>query len=305
MKKTIITIFILSFIIFGCGESVTSSSGIDPNPNTEAVIINHTSTDINSIPESWIQEAKDTLHIAYGHTSHGSQIPDGMDNLDTFMGGEGLYTYNSTGTGDNLHLFEGSGYSSGDMELDCGYSGWDTETEEYLGDPDPDTGRGTNHPEINVIMWSWCGQVDEVDLTSHYLTPMSELESKYPGIVFIYMTGHLEGKGPEGSVNQANKQIRQFCIDNNKVLYDFADIESYDPDGNYYLDKNADDGCNYDSDNNGTLDSNWAVNWQNSHTEGVDWYNCSCAHSQPLNGNLKAYAAWYMFARLAGWEGND
>ncbi len=23
-----------------------------------------------------------------------------------------------------------------------------------------------------------------------------------------------------------------------------------------------------------------------------------------LNGNLKAYAAWYLFARLAGWNGN-
>jgi len=27
----------------------------------------------------------------------------------------------------------------------------------------------------------------------------------------------------------------------------------------------------------GSLDGNWAVEWQNAHKEGVDWYNCSSA----------------------------
>ncbi len=46
-----------------------------------------------------------------------------------------------------------------------------------------------------------------------------------------------------------------------------------------------------------------AIEWQNAHEEGVDWYNITSAHSQPLNANMKAYAAWWMFARLAGWDG--
>jgi hypothetical protein len=33
----------------------------------------------------------------------------------------------------------------------------------------------------------------------------------------------------------------------------------------------------------------------------VDWYSCSSAHSEPLNANRKACAAWWLFARLAGW----
>ena len=61
--------------------------------------------------------------------------------------------------------------------------------------------------------------------------------------------------------------------------------------------------CDYDSDGDGNPDRNWATAWQNSHTENVDWYNCSPAHSQALNGNLKAYAAWWLWARLAGWPG--
>ncbi len=41
---------------------------------------------------------------------------------------------------------------------------------------------------------------------------------------------------------------------------------------------------------------------RDTHVEGVDWYNCSAAHTEPLNGNRKAYAAWWLWAVLGGWE---
>jgi len=31
----------------------------------------------------------------------------------------------------------------------------------------------------------------------------------------------------------------------------------------------------------------------------VDWYSCGAAHSQPLNANQKAYAAWSLWCKLA------
>jgi PKD repeat protein len=125
---------------------------------------------------------------------------------------------------------------------------------------------------------------------------MDALERDYPDVTFVYMTGHLDGSGIDGNLNRRNEQIRAFVRAGNKTLFDFADIESYDPDGNYYLDRGADDGCNYDS-------GNWATDWQEAHEEGVDWYRCSAAHTQPLNANLKAYAAWWLWARLGGWNG--
>ena len=132
---------------------------------------------------------------------------------------------------------------------------------------------------------------------------MNQLEQEYPDKDFIYMTGHLEGTGENGDLHKYNEIIRDYCDSNNKFLYDFADIESYNPDDQYFLDKNANDDCSYDG-------GNWAIEWQGTHdgtnTEpnGGEWYSCSCAHSQSLNGNMKAYASWYLFAVLAGWDGS-
>ncbi len=70
-------------------------------------------------------------------------------------------------------------------------------------------------------------------------------------------------------------------------MFDFEDIELYDPDGNYFGDKNVTDSCNYYND---TYSGNWADEWQAANPD--EWYSCSSAHSQPLNANMKAYAAW-------------
>ena len=273
----------------------------------QAIIIDHNCTNIKAIPESAILKAKQNLHIAYGHTSHGSQITTGMNGLVEFAnnGGLGLtlkkdiFKWNNGGSNEALDLEEGDGYGSGWLDHDCGYyPNWVNETREYLND--------SSHSDVNVIIWSWCGQVSgrsEQDMIDKYLSPMSQLEADYPNVKFVYMTGHSDGSGESGNLHLRNKQIRDYCIANNKILYDFYDIECYDPDGNYYGNKNVKDNCDYDSNGDGSQDANWAKDWQNSHTEGVDWYNCSSAHSQPLNANRKAYAAWWLWAELAGWNG--
>jgi hypothetical protein len=273
------------------------------------MIIDHTCTNIETVPEAAITQAKSQLHIAYGHTSHGSQVTDGMSGLVGFMNGLGhttnLYDWNNGGTGGALDLRDYALNISGASDLgNPDWTTWEQATRDYLGAPDAG-GHGSSRPEINVIMWSWCGQVGwaSVDNINTYLSLMSGLEASYPAVNFVYMTGHLDGSGAAGNLNVRNQQIRDYCIANNKVLYDFADIESYDPDGAVnYMQLLANDNCDYDSNGDGTLDTNWALNWQGAHTQDVDWYACSAAHSQALNGNRKAYAAWWMFARLAGWN---
>lgn len=278
IKNSIIILFLMSLPQFAQG-----------------IIINHNCTKLDQIPESAILQAKNNLHIAYGHTSHGSQIITGMNNLDNFMGNTGLYEWNDGPREGYLDIDDY--FMSGDLG-NPDRTTWAERTREYLNN--------SNNSDVNVVMWSWCGQASsasEEDINT-YLGLMSQLEIDYPNVLFVYMTGHLDGSGLTGNLHLRNEQIRNYCINNNKVLFDFADIECYDPDGNYFGDKIPNDNCDYDTDGNGSRDGNWAIEWQNSHTEGVDWYSCSSAHSQALNSNQKAYAAWWLWATLTGWEGS-
>ena len=64
--------------------------------------IDHECRTLASIPRECIESAKSRLHIAYGHTSHGSQLITGMTGLVGFKGT--LYAFNSGGTGGALDL---------------------------------------------------------------------------------------------------------------------------------------------------------------------------------------------------------
>ncbi len=276
-------LLILNFVIQSC----TKSEQPEVLPDSD-FIINHENMNLESIPEDYIIAAKKKLHIVYGHTSHGSQLITGMSGLVSFKGN--LYAWAHEDNDATLDIHDRG------MPGDLGNPDrvtWEKETRDYI----------VTHPNVNVVIWSWCGQVSDAsegDINT-YLNLMDGLEKDYPDIRFVYMTGHLDGSGLQGNLHIRNEQIRKYCNENKKLLFDFEDIESYDPDGSFFGDKKPNDNCDFDSDNNGSRDKNWAIQWQNTHTENVDWYQCSSAHSQPLNANQKAYAAWWLWAKLAGW----
>jgi hypothetical protein len=239
-------------------------------------IIDHLDANVAGITDARADEARDKLRIAYWHTSHGSQVTEGMEPMDEFYGDTGRY---------DLGGLDGPFYDD-KYETDLGNSSWDDITRDWLD----------GHPEVNVVMWSWCGQVSgssKADIED-YLARMSALEAERPRVAFVYMTGHSDGGGLEGNLHLRDQQIREYCEDNDKWLFDFYDIECYDPDGRYFGDKHVADSCDYDG-------GNWATEWQAAHAEGPgrDWWECGSAHSQPLNANQKAKAAWQLWCAIA------
>lgn len=84
--------------------TVVALSGWVSSAFGQPIIVDHTCTRLADIPASAIATAKTQLHIAYGHTSHGSQLIDGMNGLVTFMNrfpsdayADDLFDFNSGG----------------------------------------------------------------------------------------------------------------------------------------------------------------------------------------------------------------
>ncbi|MCD4653954.1 hypothetical protein K8T06_08450 [bacterium] len=243
-----------------------------------AIIADHTCTDMGEINESHVNAACGLFRLYYGRTSHGTQIITGMEVMEARYGAP--WQFNESGSGGELSIHE----EYGDLGHN-GDTGWADTTRDALNAPSSNR---------NVVMWSWCGGVTDntsagIDI---YLNTMNQLETDYPEVLFIYMTGHLDGSGESGNLHQRNEQIRNYCKANNRVLFDYADIESYDPDGTYFLDQGADDGCYYNG-------GNWAEEWCVEHPLSDMCLDCECEHSRPLNCNLKARAFWWLMAELA------
>ena len=190
LRKIFLMIFMMissCYIISGSGCSCDSSgdsSIVIHNPvpgHSGGIITGHSIATLDTlerIPDSAIIAAKDTLHIAYGHTSHGSQLIDGMTALEPFMTANGstagLYAWNDGPLSGALDIDDY--FTDGDLG-NPDRTTWAALTREYLDDP--------ANNDVNVVMWSWCGEVDGTleDIIT-YLNLMNNLEM-FPQSPFI------------------------------------------------------------------------------------------------------------------------
>lgn len=142
-----------------------------------------------------------------------------------------------------------------------------------------------------VIGMKYCytdgwNQSDNVD-QNYYINKMLALESQYPNKVFMWATSALWAE-PGGACNNIfnscqgiydfNQQIRAYAKAHNKPLYDIADIESHDSNGNPCIVDGYEGMC-------------------------TAWYDSGGGHPNTAGAIRLSKGFWWLMARLGGWNG--
>lgn len=280
-------IALLALLLVRCDTSKNedNNGGTPGSSASSPFIIDHTCTDVSRIPDQYIQQVKDQFRFHYAHTSHGGQIVTGLTRLASSSArGQGNaqpllanrygfhVEYCSLPQSQNtLRMMDGQmssyceTYVTPDLYWESDY-GMST-TRSVL-----------NNFDVNVSMFAWCSQLDYYSQSEvqTYLNRMSQLESEFPDVTFIYMTGNAQSED-QNRVDR-NNQIREYCRNNGKFLFDFADLD-----------------CWY----NGQQHTVNGIPMEHPHYHGDE-----AGHTTHESCANKARAFWWMMARLAGWDGN-
>lgn len=260
-----------------CGRSNPAGPGSGQYVPYNGPGVDHTCADLSKIPRQWIQAVMNGIRLHYAHTSHGEQLTVGLERIE---GSDPAYSVEIG----QCHLPSVPGaLCVFDGQIGESYIGpelfW--ETPEGM-----DMTRAVldQNPSINVCMWCWCTQLDwySQEETQNYLNAMSTLESEYPGVTFVYMTGNAQAEGAEGyNRHQRNMQIRAFCESNDRYLFDFADLD-----------------CWYGTDHHTYNHQGYAIP-----SEHPQYRGDQAGHTTYSSCERKGAALWWLLALIEGWPG--
>ncbi len=243
------------------------------------LVVNHLCTVLDTIPLEAIQTAQDLCKWHYARTSHGRQLMVGFDRIESV---DPFYAAIWPGVGGSLPVEPG---------MLCIYTDA-VGPESYWRGSGIDVTRSiiTGTPALNISAMCWCTELNTAteSYVQDYLTAMQTLENEFPDVAFVYFTGTAENNGAYGNNRYLrNKQIRDFCVANNKILYDFEDLDCW-----WF--------------NPATQQWDYSTYEYNGATVPVEHPNLAgddAEHTSYESCEQKGSTAWWLMSMLAGWSG--
>ena len=240
------------------------------------LVIDHACTVLSKIPPAWIDSTRAEFRLYYAHTSHGMQITEGLRLVEER---EPFFAYEMATRqlpADTASLCVNDDYMANPYNyfLDSGLD----QTRAMLD----------SNPDINYSMFMWCDEpyVWELSEVESYFVGMEILEAEYSHVTFIYATGHAQRTVYGGYRRWLfNERIREYCNDNEKVLFDFGDMDAwwYNPTTEVW-EQNT-----YEWDGN-------TVPIEHSQYDGNE-----AGHTTYESCEVKGRAMWWTAAMLVGW----
>lgn len=265
--KTIIT-----FLIAICSINIAFAQN--------GIIINNSDAKLfEQIPDGFIQNAINSK-IMFRHASVGTTINGGLECLQ--------------GTRNNCKMYPMYKYNRNEWKfIGRGNSGWYGKLKEF------ELKVNDSAAYYDIFFTKYC-YLDGLDETAEpcgkypqnpamvkkawdsLRVIMERLEIDHPTKKFIWITIPLTQVG-QHCTDTLNKLIRDYCIQNRKILFDIADIESHDTVGNAYK-------------SNSGLEIAYKPHCGEQKPDAV------ACHPNSTGGLILAKAFWVMIAKINGWE---
>ncbi len=261
--------------------AVLVSPTVSPMP---AVIINHNNVDASVIPTIYLGMAQQKS-VVFDHHSIGGNIMTGMTALQSQspnrypvvsqFGPSSTWFTTHHGTGINIGEFQDGDNYYPETKI----AGFDSTMRSGIGNV-------ANYAGMKFCFLDiYDDAANGLSTWNSYRTMMLNLMATYPNTKFYWVTDALEQALSSAYINHEksifNNAVRQYVQANGGVLFDLADIESHDPNGNLITDSHG-----YEA-----LYSGYAQT-QDHHLNGT--------------GQVRvAQGMWWMFARMSGWDGGS
>ncbi len=263
----------------------TSNPTPQPTPVTDAIIADHASVNrFISIPSSALTAAA-AMKTLFMHQSTGNNIRSiGLECLAGVNGDPGYYPAECTIYAENPPY---SPYDNRNWD----WPEWNTPMADAIAKTDEWISVANSQQQnYQVLGMKFCyvdGWNQDFD---YYRQKMEALESTYSQKKFIWATSALWAESAVSinltsaeNIQIFNQQLRAYALANNKLLYDIADIESHDPNGNLCQSNGYEALCDV-------------------YTIGLG--GGGGGHPDVTGSIRLAKGFWWLMARISGWNGN-